>query len=194
MPIYSFPGVRVVSRYQWSLSSLIIAIVVVIGLFLIARWVASEARQGYYLRRPWGSKPTPDYYRPLPMRVLLASPTRGDAPANDFEAFEIESEQPRQQPRVIGERLYPRQKRRRLTRAQRRSLVEAQRGRCAICGRAFQGSWEIQIDHKVPIAACKFGFDESRVNLDDNLWALCLRCHAIKTADERSRGLYSRRT
>ncbi len=189
MPIYAFPGVRIVSRYQWSLSSLLVAAVVVVVLFLIARWDAGEA---CYAHRPWVSKPAADYYRPLRMRVLMSPPPLEREATNEFEAFEIE--QPRQQPHVIGERLYPRQKRRRLTRAQRRNLVESQRGRCAICGSAFQASWDIQVDHKTPIAACNFGFDESQVNLDDNLWALCLRCHAIKTASERSRGLYSRRT
>ncbi len=193
MRIYRLPGIRVESRYHWNFASILIAIVVIVGLFIVSRWFASEAprrvpMQSYY--RPWVSQPMPSRYQQSPIRSRQSPiQMRRNSPINS-EAFEIESEQPR----VIGERLYPRKKRRRLTRAQRRNLVESQRGRCAICGAAFQANWDIQVDHKICIAACNFGYDESRVNLDDNLWALCLKCHAIKTASERSRGLYSRGT
>ena len=56
-------------------------------------------------------------------------------------------------------------------------IADEQRYRCALCGSLFSGGYHI--DHKRP--QCQRGTSDR-----SNLWALCLICHARKTALEQS--------
>ncbi len=193
MPIYKFPGLVFHSRYQWSPSSVVIAAVIIVCLFVVLRWFNESSAFRY---------PIPAYqrqalplrsWRPLPTGVFDHHPRWRPRSPIASEAFELQ-EQSVSPSRGLPERFYRKPvapKRRRLTRAQRRRLIEQQRGRCGICGKAM-AEYEVHVDHRVPLCL-QHMHPSTDLNGDWNLEAICVLCHAIKCADERQRGLYQHR-
>lgn len=194
MRIYRLPGIRIESRYDWNFASTLIAIAVIVGLFMVSRWFATEAPRRAPMKsfyRQWVSQPMSCRYQQSPIRSQQ-SPIQmrhQNSPINS-EAFELSEGRVNEAQYVIGSKLYPRQKRRRLTRKQREHLLLSQKGRCGICGKAM-ANHEICVDHKIPLASQDMhpGVD---LNADWNLWCICVLCHSVKCADERQRGLYQR--
>ena len=95
-----------------------------------------------------------------------------------------------QYPRQVPSTYVPtRFRRKRLTKGQKRHLLQTYSYRCGRCRKVLR-QWDTEFDHHIPLAADRFGrFD---LNHKNNWVPLCRACHGLKCFRERRAGLYTR--
>lgn len=172
------PGLVVKSKYRWgALQLLVAALVAVAILYLATRTRASMHVLQRDLSAFSGTEfaPLPPPPPPMPLQQLRQATT----------AYSIDRRVPPRDPPKT------RPRRRKFTRRQKEILLRRYGGRCAMC-RIELDEYNTDWDHRIGLFHAG-GNEVLYRQLDDALsngQPLCLRCHRIKTIEERKSRVY----
>ena len=182
------PGlVTIRSNYKWTLTKLlIVALIVVVGLVVLKRFSGPPSRQSPFnnvFHRSWS------YYQPRASKSFAnASPLRYREPDRYKDP---PLRQPRQHQSATPSFVPTRQRRKKLTKRQKQSVLRQYKHRCAMCQKNLQ-PFDTEMDHIIALAEDPYGL-RNDLNHISNFRPLCRRCHGFTSFQQRKAGLFSHR-
>lgn len=179
------PSLKIVSSRRWSLWTVGIAIVLIIGvIFLASIGGMSPTRVMHEMRQAKAG---------LAGRVPAASTSSFSwpAPRQSVQLVNLgQGLQGRPQQRQFIPTKY---RRKRLTNRRKKIVLHRQHYQCARC-RQQVPEWAREFDHRIGLCTDPYGLHTERLNSTDNFQMLCPMCHRWVTHQERQAGLHRRPT